>query len=99
MQRHILAADADLAAAHAAVFDQTAGDELRGIDGEGETDALRRQNDGGVDTDDFAARSHQRPARIAGIERRVCLYDVVDQTPRTRRQRAAKSTDYTRRDR
>ena len=55
---------------------------------DGEADALRRADDRGVDADHLAARVDQRPARVAGIERRVGLDDVVHQAPRVRAQRA-----------
>jgi hypothetical protein len=67
MQRHVLAAYADEAARDLAVLDKPACDILGRVDGDGETDALRRQNDGGVDANDFAARVDQRPAGVAGI--------------------------------
>ena len=55
MQRHVLAGDADEGAAELAVLDEPAGDELGGIDGCGETYALRGPDDGGIDADDAAA--------------------------------------------
>ena len=38
--------------------------------------------------------SHQRPARVARVQRRVGLDDVVDQPPRLRAQRAAERADH-----
>ena len=61
-----------------------AGDEVGGIGGDGETDALRAGDDGGVDADDFARRGHQRAAGIAGVERRVGLHHVLDHAGRVR---------------
>ena len=76
--RRGLRGDADEGAAHAAVADQFAEDEARGVAGDGEADALRAGDDRGVDADDLAARRDQRAAGIAGIERGVGLDDVLD---------------------
>ena len=50
-----------------------------GVAGDGKADALRAPDHRGVDADDLAARGHQRPAGIAGIERGVGLDHVLDQ--------------------
>src|ERR1700759_5168343 len=47
--RHVLAGDTDIAAAHAALADQPRGDELHRVDRDREADALRHRDDRGVD--------------------------------------------------
>ena len=81
-QRHVLSGDADIAAAHPALADQPRGDELDGSRRDREADALRHADDRGVDADDLARGGDQRPAGIAGVERRVGLDDAVDQPAR-----------------
>src|SRR3989442_13306415 len=78
-ERHVLPAYADEAAPDLAVLDQPAGDELGGVDANGETNPLRRQDHSGVDTDGVSLRIHQRTAGIARIKRGVRLADAVDQ--------------------
>ena len=78
-QRDGLHRDADPAPADAAVADQAAGDELGRVDRDREADPLRRQDDRRVDADHLAPRVDQRAARVAGVQRRVGLEDVVDQ--------------------
>jgi len=89
MQRHILATHADVAAPDFALFDEPAGDMLCGIDAERKANALRGQNDSGIDADNFAARIDQRSAGIAGIQRRIGLDDVIDEPARIGAERAA----------
>src|SRR5262245_32268024 len=98
MKRNVLAADTNVAAPHAPVFDQSAGNKLGGVNGDGKADALRRQDDGGVDADDGSSRSDEWPARIAGIESGIGLNEVVDQAAGTRAQRAAERADHPRGD-
>ena len=54
-QRHILPTNTDAGATHVSVRDELTDDELDGVHRDRKTDALRRQDDGGVDTDDAAA--------------------------------------------
>ena len=65
--RHVLPGHADVAAANAAVADQPRRDEPRGVAGDREAQALRRQDHRRVDADHFAARRHQRAAGVAGF--------------------------------
>ena len=81
-ERNILACDAYVAAAYAPVLYQTSRDELRGVDGNRKADSLRWEDHSRVDAYDFAARSDERAAGVAWIERRVCLNDVINQTAR-----------------
>ena len=53
-------------------------DELCGVDCGGETQALSREDNGGVDANHFTARIDQRAAGVARIERGVGLNHVVD---------------------
>ena len=91
--RRLLAGHADVAAADAAVAHQARRDEPDGIAGNREADALRRQDHRGVDADDLAGRRDERPAGVAGVERRVGLDDVVHQPSRSRAQRSAERAD------
>ena len=61
--------------------------------GDREAESLRRQDRRGVDADHVAARRHQRPAGVAGIQRRVGLDDVVHQPPGLRRAATAERAD------
>ena len=54
VQRHVLTAYADVAAADSAFLDQPPGHEFGRIDPDGKTDSLGGKNHGGVDADDFA---------------------------------------------
>src|SRR5258706_15746906 len=67
MERNILAADADVAAADFAFFNQPASDEFGGIYADGEAKALRGQNDSGVDANDIALRVDERAAGISRV--------------------------------
>src|SRR5215472_17797888 len=97
-QRHILAGDPDIAAPHPALADEPRGDELDGGRRDRKADPLRHADDRRVDADDLARRGDQRPAGIAGVERRVGLNDAVDQPAGPRAQRAAERADDARRD-
>src|SRR5581483_2725327 len=77
---------------------QLGNDVLRGVDRRSEADAdvaAALAEDRGVDADDFAAEIDQRPAGVAGVDRRVGLDEVVI---RTRADVAALGADDTRRD-
>ena len=86
-------ADADIGAPHPAVAGDLARDEIGGVGGDGEADALRAHDDGGVDADDLAGGRDQRAAGIAGVERRVGLHHVLDHPAGARLQRAAERGD------
>ena len=55
LQRNILRGYANPTAAHVSVTHERNCHGLRCVDGDGQADALRRQNYGGIDTNDFAA--------------------------------------------
>src|SRR5690606_34376111 len=78
--RHVLDADAEIAAGHGAAVDQLVDDTLdRGSgDGEGDTDiaAIGRIN-GGIDAHHFTLGVEGRAARIAGVHRRIDLQEVA----------------------
>ena len=86
-------ADPDIGPPHPPVPGDLAGDEARGVGGDRKADALRAHDHGGVDADHFARRRHQRPARIARVERRVGLHHVLDHPPGARLQRASERRD------
>src|SRR5206468_13016030 len=79
MQRRVLSGHTDVSAADLSIFDQAPRNKLCRIDRDCETDALRGQNDRGIDTDDLSPRRDQRPAGITGIKRSVRLNHVIDQ--------------------
>jgi len=74
----VLAGDADPAAAHAAVLEELRDDEFCGVDSDGEAEALRGHDGGGVDADDLAARVDERTAGVAGVEGGVGLDAFTD---------------------
>src|SRR5439155_20009571 len=69
--------DADPAPRHLAAVDQLPGDALDDVRGNGEADTLAGGHDGRVDADDLAAKIHEGAARVAGIDRRVGLDEVL----------------------
>ena len=72
--------NADGTARHLAVLDDLVVDLRRGVDGQGETDALvppRGGGDGRVDANHFAANVQQRAAAIAGVDGRIGLKEVL----------------------
>src|SRR5438270_12277804 len=91
-----LSRNSDIAAANAAIAQQAAGDELRGVDSDGEADSLSRQNGGGIDADYTPRRVHQRPTRVAGVQGSIGLNHVIDQAPGIRPQRSPERAHYTR---
>ena len=71
---------ADRAAPHLAVLHQIVDDALREIARHGEADPLiaaALAEDAGVDADQLAARVDQRAARVARVDRRVGLDEVL----------------------
>src|SRR2546430_8292295 len=78
----VLSADADVGAAHTSFADQCDGDALGRAGGDREAYSLRGQDDGGVDADHAAGRVDQWASRIAWIEGRIGLDDVVEQASR-----------------
>jgi hypothetical protein len=56
MKWRILARHTNVATLNFSIFDKAAGNKFGGVDRNGETDALSRKNDGGVDADDFTIR-------------------------------------------
>src|SRR6516225_10243385 len=77
LEGNVLASQADVAAPDFAFLDELPRNKLRRIDTDSETDALSGQNDGGVDADHFPSRVGERPARVAGVQRRIGLDNVV----------------------
>src|SRR5438034_628875 len=73
--------------------EQSAGDELRGVDADRKADTLRRQDHGGVHADDIAARVDERAAGVARVERGVGLDDAVDETSALRAHRSTQRAD------
>jgi hypothetical protein len=92
-KRHGLTRDANVAAPDPAVANQPRRDEPRGVARDGEAEALRGNHGRGIDADHVAARVHERSSRVARVERRVGLNDVVHQPPGARAQRAAEGAD------
>src|SRR2546429_1730041 len=77
LRRERLQRDADPATRDLAAVDELARHALDHVGGDREADALARRDDRGVDPDDLAAQVHERPARVAGIDRRVRLDEVL----------------------
>ena len=75
MQRDILSSHPDVAAGDATITDQTRGHELRGVDADGEADALGHGDDRGIHSDHVAAPVNERRVRIRAP-------DVVERTAR-----------------
>ena len=97
MNRDRLRRDADVAAADASVAEQAAGDELRGVDTDGETYSLCGQNRRRVYAHHASYGIYQRSAGVAGVQRGVGLDYIVDQAPGIGPQRPSQGTDHTRR--
>src|SRR5215472_7957891 len=49
------------------------------VDGDGETQPLRRLDDGGIDADDLPPAIDERTAAVAGVQSGIGLNDVIDQ--------------------
>ena len=99
VNRNRLRRDADIAAADASVAEQTAGDELRGVDTDGEAYSLCGQNRRRVYAHHASYGIYQRPAGVARVQRSVGLDYIVDQAPGIGPQRPSQGTDHTRRHR
>ena len=89
-----LGGDADKAAANASIAKEAAGHEFGGVDADGEADALRGKNGGGVDAHNTSGRIDQRAAGVAGVKGGVGLNDVIDEAAGVTAQRAAESADH-----
>ena len=79
-QGHVLPAQADIAPPHPAVPDQQGGHVLGGVDGNCKTETLGGHNHRGVDADDFAGGGDQGASGIPGIEGRIGLDDIINET-------------------
>ena len=75
-----LSFDPDIASANASIMQQARSYELRGVHTNGKAETLSTHDGGRIHTHNLAIGSHQRSARVAGIERGIGLDDVVDQT-------------------
>src|SRR5258708_4583536 len=84
---------ADVASPDFSGANQAAGDVFRRVDRDGEAQALRGQNRRGVDAHDLAPGIDQRAAGVAGVERGVCLDDVVDKPAGLRAQGSSEGAD------
>src|SRR2546426_4368664 len=89
-QRHILSRQTDIAATDFAIANETASDELGGVDRCGKADSLRRQNHRSVHADDLATGVNKWPTGISGIERGISLNHGVHQSAGLRPQRSPK---------
>lgn len=93
MNRNGLTGNADVASRDPAVADETRGDEFCHVDGDGEADALCRQNDRGIHADYFATGVDERSAGVARVERGVRLDHAIDQSSASRPHGASERTD------
>ncbi len=96
-QRHVLARHSQVGATDLPVGHQLCGHEFGRVDPHRETDALRREDDRGVHSDDLAPAVRERATRVARVERRVGLDHVVDQAAGHRAQRTPQRAHDTRR--
>src|SRR6185436_8401203 len=78
-QGNILSTNTDIAPSNPPVLDELRGDKLRRTHGNREADSLRRQDHCRVDANHFSTRRDQRTTRIAWVQRRVSLNEIVDQ--------------------
>ena len=85
--------DPEVRTADAAPSEQFAHHPLRGIDWDGEADALGHPDDRGVDPDDARPRVDQGATGVARVQRDVSLNDVLDQTARGASQGATQGAD------
>ena len=86
----------DITAADSAIAQQAAGDELGGVDSDGEANSLCWQDRRSVDADHVSARVDQRTAGIPGIQRRISLNDIFDEPARVGAQRSSERADHAR---
>src|SRR5580704_653191 len=92
-QRHGLGLDADVTAADSALTQQSSGNELRGIDSDGETQSLRAHDGRRVHAHHAPVGAYERTTGIARVERSVGLNYIFDQPPGVGAQRTSQSTD------
>src|SRR5882762_971615 len=97
VDRSRLPDDAEVRTADTAVSEELTHHPLRRIDRDGKADALGQPNDGGVDADDARPRVNQGAARVPGIQRDVCLDDVLDEPARSAPQGSTYGADDARR--
>src|SRR5215204_5470418 len=79
-QRRILYRDTDVSTPNAAMLNDLLHDSARHVDRHRKTDpdiAARRRKDSGVDADQLTRRVHERAARVAGVDGRVSLDEVL----------------------
>src|SRR5437773_9620239 len=89
LERDVLSCNADVTPTDFVVSYQQTRDVLCRVYGDGEAEPLRRQDHGGIYTDNFSARGDERTTGVARVERRIGLDHVVDKPPGVRSQRAA----------
>src|SRR5262245_22332357 len=89
---HVLATNADITSTNAAVADETACHEARGIAGDGKTQPLSGKNCGRVHTDHLRTRRDERTTGVTRIQCRIGLNDVVHQSARAGAERSADAT-------
>src|SRR5215472_17816727 len=85
---------ANVTAPDDAIADQLAGNELGGVDGDGEAESLCRQDGRRINANDLAGGIDQRSARISRIQCGVSLDYVVNQAAGLRAQGASQRADH-----
>src|SRR5690242_14342420 len=93
MKRSVLTSHADVSALDFAILDQAPGDEISRVDRDRETDSLRWKDDRRVDADDLTVGRDEGSSRIAGIQSRIGLDHIVDQTSGLRSEGTSESAD------
>src|SRR4030095_8576813 len=97
-KRHILAGDAEIAAAAPTVAEQRRQYGHDRADGHGEAESLATGNNGGVHADNAAIARDQRPSGVSGIQCGIGLNDLIDQSAGPGPQRSTERADNTRGD-
>ena len=87
MKRRILAGHANVTTADPAVFNQPRGNEFRRVNSRRKADALCRQDDRCIHTDDLAGCRDEWASGITWIQRGVGLNDIVDEPAGLRSER------------
>src|SRR2546428_4070247 len=79
---NFLPRQSDKAATNPTVADQVTGDIFGHVNRGGKTNALGRENDSRIDTDNLCSRVDKGSPRVARVQSSVSLNNVVEQSPR-----------------
>src|SRR6202035_3272445 len=93
MDGGVLASQSQIASADFTVPDEPGGHKLGRIGGDGETESLRRQDNGGIHANHSTGGIDQWSAGVPGIQRGVRLNDIIHQPSRLCPHRPPQGTD------